>query len=114
MAQSVPFLDCREKPELEVVRIWMATDGITISRRVCRQCGAHGYTQLKECCISSSEYDRWAWYVHLTPAEVQKPASASGRSRVGSFAGRNGIVRGEEGSLHIQGIPGFIASEQGA
>lgn len=108
MAKNVPFLDCCGKPALDVVKIWHCTDCGTISLRVCRNCNSHWYYHLKEYHISSDEYDRRAWYVRLTPGEVEALAKLSAPPPPSHFADRDGIARGEEGIQKIRGVPSFI------
>lgn len=108
MAKSVPFLDCCKQPALDVVKIWHCTDCGTISLRVCRNCNSHWYYHLKEYHISGDEYDRRAWYVRLTPEEVEAFAKLTDPPSPNLFADRDGIARGEEGIQKIRGVPSFI------
>lgn len=108
MPKSVPFLDCCKQPALDVVKVWVSTECVTVSLRVCRNCNSHWYYHLKEYCISRPDYDRRAWYVRLSPEEVEALVQLTEPPHPSRFADRDGIARGEEGIQKIRGVPPFV------
>ena len=106
--KSVPFLDCCRQPALDVVKLWVKTECVTVSLRVCRNCNSHWYYHLMEYCISSPGYDRRAWYVRLTPEEAEAFVQLTEPPAPSRFADRDSILRSEDGISKIQGIPCFL------
>jgi hypothetical protein len=108
MPKPVPFLDCCGQPMLEVVKMYRATHGETISIRRCVGCGAYWFYHMKEYSLSSGDYDRRAWYVRLSSEEAEALVELPEPPPSSRFADRDGIMRSEDGISKIQGIPSFI------
>ena len=110
MAKKIAFLDCCSEPVLETVKVLHSTVDEVAERRCCQNCKGQWYYRMKEYHIASDDLNRRAWYVRLTPKEVEILEKSTQPLNETLFSGKPGFVRDEDGVNKVEGIPYFLQS----
>ena len=108
MPETMKYLDCCDKPDLENEKLFLSTDCEMVAIRRCLMCGCHWFYRLQECPDITDGYDRKIWYVRLDPEETDALLELAEAPEYDYFADRLGFLMDETGMNSIQGIPYFL------